>query len=77
MSFMGNPCACGYSTNDNEDGTKRTCSSCGREYLFMGWGWMQVTPKSELKDTQMCKHKHLFNEKCRQCERENEYKWAK
>ncbi len=72
MTFLGNPCACGWSLDDNEDGTIKSCMACKRVYIKLNWGWEQITPLSEIVDVELCRHNKVVNlQDCIYCDKEH------
>ena len=67
MAFLGLPCPCGGSQDDPEPNV-RVCVDCGRRFEKQSWGWCQVTPKSEIRDVQRCKHKRIVGNPCPHCQ---------
>lgn len=66
MSFLGNPCACGWSLTDSKDGLTRSCKLCLRTYIYLGWGWSQTTPLNQVSYVPLCSHGKVALS-CRYC----------
>jgi hypothetical protein len=64
MGFLANPCACGFSCDETENGD-RYCRACHRRYVMRPWGWTQVTPLNEVVKSPACRHARLDN--CPHC----------
>ena len=54
--WLASPCACGYSMEDNDTGTVKSCRACGRRMEIRDWGWAQVTPLQEIREVELCNH---------------------
>lgn len=59
MAFLANPCTCGWSITEHEDGA-RSCEKCGRRWEKRSWGLVQVTPKEQITEPPKCPHGALL-----------------
>src|SRR5512135_354629 len=67
MTFLGSPCPCGWSLDEELDAAKncviaRVCSRCHRRYVKHSWGWEQITPKNQLETPKTCPHNRLWTD---------------
>ncbi len=67
MSFLGNPCVCGWALDEELDATKSrviamVCVRCHRRYIKRSWGLEQVTPKEQLEWPDVCPHNRLWKD---------------
>jgi hypothetical protein len=66
MSFLGNPCACGWSLTEF-GALLRECDKCGRRYVRTEWGWDQITPKEKILSVEFCAHRRVIGDDCPHC----------
>lgn len=71
MTFLANPCPCGWSLdekmNEFDQIISKSCKFCKRNYVLKDWGWDQITPRLEIVDVTFCKHKRVIGESCPYC----------
>ena len=72
MTFLGDPCPCGWAFDDVMDAegrevAARVCSRCRRKYVKASWGWNQVTPKNEILQVEACRHNRVVGDACPHC----------
>lgn len=59
MSFLGDPCACGWAMDELSE-IRRKCERCGRVAEKKSWGWMTHNPTKTVSRLSNAKEKREY-----------------